>query len=91
MLAQIFINWRLSPEVQFPNSWPIDHGKWSELSEGFLGPDYESQVPDWFKKDYFTYFPTLDQIKSSFKPIDWKAYTDSAKVFQAYYKQKLGL
>jgi len=91
VLAQIFINWRLSPEVQFPNSWPIDHGKWSELSEGFLGPDYESLVPDWFKKDYFTYFPTLDQIKSSFKPIDWKAYNDSAKIFQAYYKQKLGL
>jgi ABC-type Fe3+ transport system substrate-binding protein len=90
VLAQIFINWRLSPEVQFPNAWPIDHGKWSELSEGFLGPDYQSLVPDWFKADYFTYYPKLDQIKSAFKPIDWKAYNDSAKVFQAYYKQKIG-
>ncbi len=90
VLAQIFINWRLSPEVQFPNAWPIDHGQWSELSEGFLGPDYEALVPDWFKADYFTYYPTLDQIKSSFKPIDWKAYNASAKVFQEYYKQKIG-
>jgi ABC-type thiamine transport system substrate-binding protein len=90
VLAQIFMNWRLAPDVQFPNAWPIDHGKWSELSEGFLGPEYVSLVPDWFKADYGTYYPTLDQIKSSFKSIDWKAYNDSAKVFQDYYKQKLG-
>ena len=38
VLAQIFINWRLSPEVQFPNAWPIDHGQWSELSEGLPRP-----------------------------------------------------
>ena len=90
VLAQIFMNWRLAPDVQFPNAWPIDHGKWSELSEGFLGPSYVSLVPDWFKADYNTYYPTLDQIQSSFKSIDWKAYNDSAKVFQDYYKQKLG-
>ena len=49
-----------------------------------------SLVPEWFKADYATYYPTLDQIQSSFKSIDWKAYNDSAKVFQDYYKQKLG-
>jgi ABC-type Fe3+ transport system substrate-binding protein len=91
VLAQVFMNWRLAKDVQFPNAWPIDHGKWSELSEGFLGKDYVDQVPDWFKADYFTYFPTLDQIGTSFKPIDWKAYNDSSKVFQEYLKQKLGL
>ena len=90
VLAQIFINWRLAPDVQFPNTWPIEHGPWSELSEGFLGPKYVDQVPDWFKADYFTYFPTLEQIQTSFKPIDWKAYNASAKVFQDYYKSKLG-
>ena len=63
VLAQIFMNWRLAKDVQFPNAWPIDHGQWSELSEGFLGPDYVDQVPDWFKADYYTYFPTLDQIQ----------------------------
>ena len=67
VLAQIFMNWRLAKDVQFPNAWPIDHGQWSELSEGFLGPDYVSLVPDWFKADYYTYYPTLDQIQSSFK------------------------
>jgi ABC-type thiamine transport system substrate-binding protein len=90
VLAQIFMNWRLAPDVQFPNDWPIEHGPWSELSEGFLGQEYVSHVPDWFKADYPTYYPTLDQIQSSFKSIDWKAYNDSAKVFQDYYKQKIG-
>jgi spermidine/putrescine-binding protein len=90
VLAQVFINWRLSPDVQFPNSWPINHGQWSELSEGFLGPDYVSQVPDWFKADYATYYPTLDQIKTQFKPIDWDAYNASAKVWQDYYGSKIG-
>jgi spermidine/putrescine-binding protein len=90
VLAQIFINWRLSPEVQFPNKWPIEHGPWSELSEGFLGPTYVDQVPDWFKKDYFNYFPTLDQIKSQFKQVDWDAYNKGAKEWQDYYAQKIG-
>ncbi len=90
VLAQIFMNWRLAKDVQFPNAWPIDHGPWSELSEGFLGPDYVDQVPDWFKADYATYYPTLEQIQSSFKQIDWAAYNASAKIFQDYYKQKIG-
>jgi spermidine/putrescine-binding protein len=90
VLAQIFINWRLSPDVQFPNSWPIDHGPWSELSEGFLGPEYVTHVPDWFAKDYFNYFPTLDQIKTQFKTVDWNAYNSSQKEWQDYYAQKIG-
>ena len=90
VLAQIFINWRLSPDVQFPNSWPIDHGPWSELSEGFLGPEYVTHVPDWFAKDYFNYFPTLDQIKTQFKTVDWNAYNSSQKEWQDYYAEKIG-
>jgi spermidine/putrescine-binding protein len=90
VLAQIFINWRLSPEVQFPNKWPIEHGPWSELSEGFLGPDFASQVPDWFTKDYFSYYPTLDQIKTNFKTVDWAAYNKGQKEWQDYYAQKVG-
>jgi spermidine/putrescine-binding protein len=90
VLAQVFINWRLSPEVQFPNDWPIEHGQWSELSEGFLGPDYVSHVPDWFAADYFSYFPTLDQIKTQFKPVDWAAYNATSKEWQDYYATKIG-
>jgi spermidine/putrescine-binding protein len=90
VLAQIFINWRLSPEVQFPNDWPIEHGPWSELSEGFLGPEYVSHVPEWFAKDYFTYFPNLEQIQTQFKPVDWVAYNAGQKEWQDYYATKIG-
>ena len=90
VLAQIFINWRIDPSVQFPNDWPINHGQWSELSEGFLGPSYVNLVPDWFKADYGTYYPTLDQIKTNFKQIDWAKYNASAKIWQDYYAQKIG-
>jgi spermidine/putrescine-binding protein len=89
VLAQVFINWRLAKDVQFPNAWPIDHGPWSELSEGFLGPDYVDQVPDWFAADYFSYFPKLDQIQA-FKSVDWKAYNAAQKEWQDYYASKLG-
>jgi spermidine/putrescine-binding protein len=89
VLAQVFINWRISKEVQFPNAWPIDHGPWSELSEGFLGPDYVTEVPDWFAADYFSYFPTLDQIKT-FKTVDWPAYNAAQKEWQDYYASKIG-
>ena len=89
VLAQVFINWRLAKDVQFPNAWPIDHGPWSELSEGFLGPDYVDQVPDWFTADYFSYFPNLDQIQA-FKAVDWKAYNAAQKEWQDYYASKLG-
>lgn len=90
ILAQIFINWRISPEVQFPNDWAIEQGPWSELSEGFLGPDYESHIPDWFKADYFNYYPTLDQIKNQFKQVDWEAYNASSQEWQDYYAQQIG-
>jgi spermidine/putrescine-binding protein len=89
VLAQVFINWRLAKDVQFPNAWPIEHGPWSELSEGFLGPDYVDQVPDWFAKDYFNYFPNLDKIQA-FKQVDWKAYNASQKEWQDYYASKIG-
>ena len=90
VLAQIFINWRLSPEVQFPNAWPIEHGPWSELSEGFLGPTYVTHVPEGFAKDYFSYFPTLDQIQTQFKAVDWVAYNAGQKEWQDYYATKIG-
>jgi spermidine/putrescine-binding protein len=90
VLAQVFINWRLAKDVQFPNNWPIDHGPWSELSEGFLGPSYVDQVPTWFAKDYFSYFPTLDQITSSFQTVDWPAYNKAQKEWQDYYASKIG-
>ena len=77
ILAQIFIDWRLSDEVQFPpDSWGITHGAWAELNEGLLGESYADLIPDWFKADYFTYYPTIEQLTTTFKPVDWAYYSE---------------
>jgi spermidine/putrescine-binding protein len=90
VLAQTFINWRLCPDVQFPNTWKMGHGPWAELSEGLLGDAFVSHIPDWFKADYYKYYLTLDQIKSSLQTLDWSAFNKSSKIFQDYFAQKLG-
>ena len=72
VLAQIFMNWRLDRRTsssRTPGRSTTASG--ASCREGFLGPDYVDLVPDWFKADYVTYFPTLDQIKTDFKTIDW--------------------
>ena len=91
VLAQIFINWRISPEVQFPNNWDIEPGPWSELHEGFLGPAYsQSLIPDWFVNDYFTYFPTSQQIDELFQTMDWEAYSSGVDIWMNHYAERLG-
>lgn len=91
ILAQIWINWRLSPEVQFPNDWPgITPGDWSLWNEGMLGPSYASSVPDWYAATYSTDYPTIEQMATTFKTVDWAAYNASAEVWQDYYAETLG-
>jgi spermidine/putrescine-binding protein len=90
VLAQIWINWRLSPEVQLPNDWPgISHADWAIWHYGLLGPSYASSVPEWYTT-YSTDYPTLDQMANNFKTIDWDAYNASVKVWMDYYAEKLG-
>lgn len=91
VLAQVFINWRISPEVQFPNEWGIEPGPWSELHEGFLGPTYsETLIPDWFGDQYFTYYPSAQQIDQSFQTMDWEAYTNGVDTWMNHYAERLG-
>lgn len=91
VLAQVFINWRISPEVQFPNDWELDPGPWAELHEGLLSPDYEEFIPDWIADDYYTYFPTLDQLENQFLTVDWEAYNAGVDDWMGYYTERLGL
>lgn len=91
VLAQIFINWRISPQVQFPNSWPIDQGPWAELQEGFLGPGYtEALIPEWLKANYFDYYPNSQQINDLFLALDWEAYNGGVDIWMNHYAQRLG-
>ncbi len=92
VLAQIFVNWRLSDEAQFPPaSWNIEHGPWAELNEGILGPSYEGLIPDWFKADYYKYYPTLDQLETNYKSVDWAYYAAHVSEWMDYYSKGIGL
>jgi spermidine/putrescine-binding protein len=92
VLAQVFINWRLSDGVQFPaEDWGIDNGPWAELQEGLLGPSYEGLVPEWFEEDYFSYYPTIDQLTQSYKAVDWEVYAANVEEWMDYYSERLGL
>ena len=92
VLAQVFIDWRLSDDVQFPGEdWEIERGPWAELHEGLLGPSYEGLIPEWFRADYFTYYPTLDQLTQRYKSVDWDQYAEHSKEWMDYYSQRLGL
>jgi spermidine/putrescine-binding protein len=93
VLAQIFIDWRLSDDAQFPDldAWGITKGAWAELQEGFMGPSYEGDVPAWIKDVYFTYYPTIDQLSTSYKAVDWDYYVAHSSDWFDYWNQKLGL
>ena len=92
VLAQIFIDWRLSDDVQFPaESWGLEHGPWSELQEGILGESYADLVPDWFKDDYFSYYPTPEQLEKSYKTIDWDYYAEHVSEWMDYYSKGIGM
>jgi hypothetical protein len=93
ILAQIFVDWRLGNDAQFPDldTWGITKGAWSELHEGFLGPSYVDLVPDWIAADYFTYFPTIDQLSTNYKAVDWDVYAANKDAWIEYWNERLGL
>ena len=91
VLAQIFINWRLGTDVQFPNAWPIDHGPWSELSEGFLGPSTRTRSPTGSRPTTTPTTRPSSRSRPSFKSVDWDAYNAGAEEWQDYYAEQLGL
>jgi spermidine/putrescine-binding protein len=93
VLAQVFVNWRLNDNVQFPDeSWNIEHGAWAELQEGILGESYNKPdlIPDWFAKDYFSYYPTIDQLTKNYKSIDWDYYAAHVEGWMDTYAKGIG-
>ncbi|MCA9880214.1 MAG: extracellular solute-binding protein [Thermomicrobiales bacterium] len=91
VLAQVFVDWRLSDEAQFPpEGWGLEHGPWAELNEGILGESYESLIPEWFAEDYFNYYPTIQQLKDNYFLVDWDYYTEHAGEWMDYYAKGIG-
>lgn len=91
VLAQIFVNWRLSDEAQFPpESWGLEPGPWAELNEGILGESYADLVPEWFAENYFDYYPTIEQLTTQYKSVDWDYYAEHVGEWMDYYSQGIG-
>jgi spermidine/putrescine-binding protein len=93
VLAQVFIDWRLSDDAQFPDieEWGITEGAWSELQEGILGPSYEADIPEWIAADYYNFFPTIEQLSTQYKQVDWDYYAEHSSDWFDYYLEKIGL
>jgi spermidine/putrescine-binding protein len=93
VLAQLFIDWRLSDDAQFPviEEWGISEGSWAELQEGFMGPSYEGLVPDWIADVYFNFFPTVEQLETQYLSVDWDYYTQHASEWYDAWLQGIGL
>ncbi len=92
VLAQVFVDWRLSDDAQLPGEdWGIEHAAWAELHEGLMGPSYEPLIPEWFREDYYTYYPTIEQLETQYRTVDWDYYTANSGEWFDYYEQRLGL
>lgn len=91
VLAQIFVNWRLSDEAQFPpDSWGLEKGPWAELNEGIMGESYADLIPEWFAEEYFNYYPTTEQLTTSYKTVDWDYYAEHVGEWMDYVSQGIG-
>ncbi|MBX3071370.1 MAG: ABC transporter substrate-binding protein [Thermomicrobiales bacterium] len=93
ILAQIFMDWRLSDDAQFPDIevWGITEGNWAEFQEGFMGESYVDLVPDWIKDVYFNFFPTPEQLSTQYKSVDWAYYVENASAWYDEWLAGIGL
>jgi ABC-type Fe3+ transport system substrate-binding protein len=102
LLAQLFINWRISSDGMIPtNKWPSEpggepekweenQGPWSEIFEGVLYPDQEKDVPSWFADSYKKFYPPFSDY-DKLKAIDWDYYAAHQKDWQDAESKALGL
>lgn len=93
VLAQIFMDWRLSDDAQFPDleAWGITEGNWAEFHEGFMGESYVDLVPEWIQEVYFNYFPTIDQLSTQFMAVDWDYYVANSGAWYDEWLAGIGL
>ncbi len=93
VLGQLFVDWRLSDDAQFPDldAWGISKGAWAELQEGFMGPSYVDLVPDWIKDVYFNFYPTVEQLESQYLGVDWDYYTQHSGDWYDEWLKGIGL
>jgi spermidine/putrescine-binding protein len=88
VLAQLFINWRLSDQGQLPgDAWDISKAAWGEYHEGLLGASYEAAIPEWTKENYFQVYPSVADMKNLYTPIDWAYYAAHEAEWMEQYRK----
>ncbi len=86
VLAQLFIQWRTSDAGQLPNdAWEISKPAWGEYHEGLLGESYTSALPQWVREDYFQVYPSVNDLNTLYRPIDWNYYAEHEAEWMAQY------
>jgi spermidine/putrescine-binding protein len=102
LLAQLFINWRISsdgliPSDKWPSApgagpmkWQDDKGTWSEIFEGVLYAEQEKDVPSWFAEDYKRFYPPFSDY-DKLKAVDWEYYAANEKDWQDAESKGLGI
>ena len=84
VMAQLFIDWRISVDAQMPdlNEWGIDQATWLNLHEGLIGRDYAEAIPLWLKDTYRSFYPPADRISKEYWDLDWEYYLANASAWR---------
>ncbi len=100
ILAQLYVDWLLSPEFQFPKiddvgfkDLDLKEAKklWAGMTEGPMGPYYEQFIPDWWggKDNYYKVFPTYQAVKEFYIEVDWLYVNEHAEEWVDYYESQI--
>ncbi|HRA47073.1 MAG TPA: hypothetical protein PK819_03275, partial [Thermomicrobiales bacterium] len=91
ILAQIFIDWRLSVETQLPDltSWNIGQKTWLQLHEGLINKAHAEAIPDWISQAYGNLYPSLDQIRKTYWDLDWEYYLAARDGWRTEWQARL--
>ncbi|MEM1575797.1 MAG: ABC transporter substrate-binding protein [Nitrososphaerota archaeon] len=102
ILAQLYVDWLLSPDFQFPDINAPGFAEldrttakqlWAGMTEGPLGYYYEQFIPEWWggKENYYKVFPTIEQVKKfAAVKIDWIYVNEHAPEWVEYYQKLIG-
>ena len=92
VLAQIFVNWRLSDEVQFPpESWGLEPGPWAELNEGIHRRVVRRSGSGVVRGGLLQLLPDDRATRRrQYKSVDWDYYAEHVGEWMDYYSQGIG-
>ena len=91
VLAQLYIDWRLSDAGQFPDltTWNMTETDWLTFHQGLVGRSLETAIPEWIAPTYFDVYPTADQFYTQIKELDWEYYVANVSSWRATWANSI--